>query len=92
MLIDDGADVRTVGIHQRDQVADQRRFGEVLKLVRRVAAGVAAQPALAVVRLIPLLHHDQQVGFAQDPRAVAPTGRQLQQPQNPPRVRAARRR
>ncbi len=59
--LDDGRDVRAIRVHQGDQVANQRRLGEVLELVEGVAAGVAAEPPQPVGGLIPLLQHDQQI-------------------------------
>ena len=74
----DRRDVLAVRVHQRDQLAHQRRLTEILELERGIAARVSPKTALAVGSLIPLLHHDQHVRSAQHARAVAPARRQLQ--------------
>ena len=52
---DFGSNVRPIGVHQCDQVADYWRFGEILEPIFGVAAGVAAQATQPVGRLIPCL-------------------------------------
>ena len=77
IVFDDGRIYLVSGL-ERDQSIDDRRFGKVLELVRRVARRIAGQNPLLMYRLVVLAKHNDWMLRSGNTKAVAPGNRQVE--------------